>query len=101
MKHRVFTELQKPEMVMKVPMVYLIIVVPASMGIPMLLIQWFAPPEYARIAILLALPAPIITWAIGAILTMVDPEFMKVLGSLLRTMRPSNWPLRRGKFYHG
>jgi hypothetical protein len=96
-KQRVFTELQKPELMAWVPMEYLLLVVPIPTSLIFLLGMFFWPTY----AFLTAIPIALIIWLVGLVWTRVDPEFMKTFLTIMLSPKPLNWPFRSGKHYQG
>ena len=96
-RHRVFTELQKPEIMFYVPIQYLLFLMPLPALISMFITSLFSTnwvlPIGAGVAVMM--------WSIGAIWTKIDPDFMRCIAIFFQLPKPMNWPRRPGKFYQG
>lgn len=100
MKTVVFTELQKPELPLGVPISFLVLILPLMINL--ILIPGFVLfGDHMGLVIMFALAAIIIAYVCGFIMTKIDPEWMNCVICRLRTLPRTNWPARNGIHYHG
>ena len=96
----VFTELQKPELVFGVPVVFLVLILPSFVGLPILFGVIFFIDSIMTVLIIGGLFAFILFLA-GYVLTKVDPEWMECAQVRFKILPMANWPIRSGRHYHG
>jgi type IV secretory pathway VirB3-like protein len=100
MKTRVYTELQKPELIWGVPVLFLFAIGPI---VPALLLIFGVIffTDHLLWVLLCALLVSVVIYVFAYVATKIDPEWANSLLLAVKTVQRDNWPSRNGKHYYG
>lgn len=100
MKTRVYTELQKPELIWGVPVLFLFAIGPIVPALLLILGVIFFT-DHILLVLICALMVSIVIFLFAYIATKIDPEWANSLFLAVKTVQRDNWPSRNGKHYYG